>query len=147
MSLLTKSTPSIRPGIYNSILDRFFRDNLNDLWNSNIIETVPSVNIRENKSDFRIEMAVPGMKKEDFKVDVDGSLVTISSEKETEKKEEDKNYTKREYNYASFSRSFTLPETADTEKINATYKDGVLEIHIPKRQSVAKESAKRIAVS
>lgn len=147
MSLLTKTNPNIKPGIYNGILDRFFRDNFNDLWNTNIMETLPLVNIKENKDSFNIEMAAPGLKKEDFKIDVEGNLLTISSEKETEKKEEDKSYSKREYNYSSFSRSFTLPETANAEKINAKYVDGVLHLFVPKKEEAVKAKSKKIAVA
>lgn len=111
------------------------------------METVPAVNIKENKDNFSIEMAVPGMKKDDFKVQVDGDLITISSESETETKEEAKNYSKREYNYSSFSRSFTLPDSANTDKINANYADGVLKLSIAKKEEAAKAIAKKITVS
>lgn len=147
MTTVTKTNNLVKPGIYNNILDKFYRNNFNEWWNENQMETVPAVNIKENKDNFSIEMAVPGMKKDDFKVQVDGDLITISSESETETKEEAKNYSKREYNYSSFSRSFTLPDSANTDKINANYADGVLKLSIAKKEEAAKAIAKKITVS
>ena len=81
-------------------------------------ETVPALNIKEEKDSFKVELAAPGLKKDDFNIDVDGNFVTISSEKEQKREEkEEEGYSVTEYNYSSFSRSFTLPENADTEKI------------------------------
>jgi HSP20 family protein len=104
--------------------------------------TVPSVNIVEGKDDFKLSLAVPGMKKNDFKIDVTGNLLTISSEKEETKEEKEDNYSRQEYNYSSFSRSFTLPEEVNKEKIDATYVDGVLKLVLPK-----KEEAKKLTVN
>ena len=104
--------------------------------------TVPSVNVVENKDDFKLSLAVPGMKKNDFKIDVTGNLLTISSEKEENKEEKNENYSRQEYNYSSFSRSFTLPEEVNKEKIDATYVDGVLKLVLPK-----KEEAKKLTVN
>ncbi len=104
--------------------------------------TVPSVNIVEGKEDFKLSLAVPGMKKNDFKIDVSGNLLTISSEKEETKEEKEDDYSRQEYNYSSFSRSFTLPEEVNKEKIDATYVDGVLKLVLPK-----KEEAKKLTVN
>lgn len=104
--------------------------------------TVPSVNIFESKDDFKLSLAAPGMKKSDFKIDVTGNLLTISSEKEEKKEEKEENYSREEYNYSSFSRSFTLPEEVNKEKIDATYVDGVLKLVLPK-----KEEAKKLTVN
>ena len=146
MTTLAKTDNRIKPGAYNSILDKFFQNNFNEWWNENQSVTVPAVNIKESKENFMLEMAVPGMKKEDFKINVEGDFITISSEKETEMKEEDKGYSKREYNYTAFSRSFTLPESANTDKINAKYTDGVLNLTIPKKEEAVKASPKKISV-
>jgi HSP20 family protein len=104
--------------------------------------TIPSVNIVEFKDDFKLSFAVPGLKKSDFKIDVTGNLLTISSEKEESNEEKDENYSRKEYNYSSFSRSFTLPEDVNKEKIDATYVDGVLKLVLPK-----KEEAKKLTVN
>jgi len=107
---------------------------------------IPAVNIIEQKNDYLVSLAVPGMKKEDFKIDVDGNMLTISSEKEETKEEKDKKFTRKEYNYSSFSRSFTLPDEVNKEKIDAKYEDGVLKISLPRKEEVKKPSAKQIAV-
>jgi len=102
--------------------------------------TVPAVNITENKENYIVSMAVPGMKKNDFNINLEADMLTISSEKEDDKEEEGQDYKRREYSYTSFSRSFNLPEEVNKEKIEAAYEDGVLKLILPK-----KEEAKRVA--
>src|SRR4030095_2347144 len=97
-----------------------------EVWGRTI--TVPAVNITEDKDQFIVSMAVPGMKKNDFNIDLEGNLLIISSEKEDSKEEKDEAYTRKEYSYSSFSRSFTLPEEVNREKILATYEEGVLHL-------------------
>jgi HSP20 family protein len=106
------------------------------------IMKVPAVNVTENKDNYMVSLAAPGMKKNDFKIDVEGNMLTISSEKEENKEEKDSRYTRKEYNYSSFSRSFTLPDEVLKDKIEATYEDGVLKLTLPKN-----EQAKKITVS
>ena len=108
---------------------------------------VPAVNVTEEENQFTVSLAAPGLKKEDFKIDLDGNLLTISSEKEENKEQKDEKFTRKEYNYSSFSRSFNLPEEISQEKINATYADGVLKITLPYRQGTKKTAAKQIAVN
>ena len=108
---------------------------------------VPAVNITEHKDEYQVSLAEPGLKKDDFKIDVDGNMLTISSEKEENKEEIDKRFTRKEYSYSSFSRSFTLPEEINKEKIEAKYEDGVLRISMPRKEEVKKISAKHIAVN
>jgi len=107
---------------------------------------IPAVNITEQKNDYLVSLAVPGMKKEDFKIDIDGSMLTISSAKEETKEEKEKRFTRKEYNYSSFSRSFTLPDEVNREKIDAKYEDGVLKITLPRKEEVKNPAAKQIAV-
>jgi HSP20 family protein len=107
---------------------------------------VPAVNVTEEKNEYLVSLAAPGMKKDDFRIDVDGNMLTISSEKEDTKEEKDKKYTRKEYNYSSFSRSFTLPNEVNMEKIDARYEDGVLKISLPRKEEAKKASAKQIAV-
>jgi len=107
---------------------------------------VPAVNIVEHKDYYQVSMAVPGVKKDDINIDVDGNLLTISSEKEENKEEKEKQYTRKEYNYSSFSRSFTLPEEINVEKIEAKYEDGVLKLSLPFKEGGKKLLAKHIAV-
>jgi HSP20 family protein len=132
-----------------SVFDDFFRP-----WNewfeggglSGRTMNVPAVNITEQKDDYLVSLAAPGLKKEDFKIDVDGNMLTINSEKEDSREEKDKKFTRKEYSYSSFSRSFTLPEEINKEKIEAKYEDGVLKISLPRREEAKKPSAKHIAV-
>lgn len=107
---------------------------------------IPAVNITETKNEYLVFLAAPGLKKDDFTIDVDGNLLTISSEKEETKEEKDKKFNRREYSYSSFSRSFTLPEEVNKEKIEARYEDGVLKISLPRKDEVKKLTAKHIAV-
>ncbi len=95
---------------------------------------VPSVNIIENENDFVLELAAPGEKKEDFKISLENQLLTISSEVKEEKEENKTNYTRREFVFSSFSRSFTLPKNILHDKVVADYKDGILRITLPKKE-------------
>jgi HSP20 family protein len=114
---------------------------------SDFARRVPSVNITENEKEFKIEMAASGLERKDFKVEVENGVLCISSEKEEESNEEKKNYTRREYSYNSFSRSFTLPDNSLPEKINAKYENGVLNITLPKKEVTVSKPAKEIKVS
>lgn len=108
------------------------------------INTVPSVNIKENKNDYQVDMAIPGMKKEDFNIDVEGNVMTIWCEKEEESTDDKDNggFSRREYNYSSFSRSFTIPQNANAEKVVAKYSDGMLRLTVPKRVDSDKNGRK-----
>ena len=129
-----------------TILDDFFRD-----WSStNFSDTntsLPAVNIKEDDNSFTVEVAVPGMEKKDFHIDLEDNILTISSEKTVEEKEEKDNYTRKEYSYQSFKRSFTLPKNVvDSDKIAAQYKNGELIIAIPKREEAKPKPARLIEV-
>ena len=108
---------------------------------------IPAVNITEQKNDYLVSLAVPGMKKEDFKIDIDGNMLTISSAKEETNEEKEKRFTRMEYNYSSFSRSFTLPETINGEAINAEYTDGILRVTLPKKEEAKNKGPKEISIS
>jgi HSP20 family protein len=137
------------PGL--SLFDDFFS---RDLWNwevnnnSSTNTTVPLVNIKETNDNFEVEMAAPGMNKEDFKVELDGNVLTITSEKndENEIKEGDR-YSRREFSYQSFQRSFQLPkEVVDAEKIEAKYENGVLRLVVPKKEEAKPRPPKMIQI-
>jgi HSP20 family protein len=108
--------------------------------------SMPAVNVNETKEVFNLSLAAPGLSKNDFKIDIDGNMLTISAEKDEEKEEKDKNYSRREYNYSSFSRTFTIPEEVNMEKIDARYEDGVLKILLPKKEEAKSHALKTIAV-
>ena len=93
---------------------------------------LPAVNISEDEKQFSLEMAAPGLKKDDFKINLDNQLLTISKEEKEEKEEKNDNYTRREFVYNSFSRSFRLPKTIVVDKVKADYKSGILKITLPK---------------
>ncbi|MBX6379490.1 MAG: Hsp20/alpha crystallin family protein [Thermoflavifilum aggregans] len=111
--------------------------------------TVPAVNIIETRDSFEVEMAAPGMDKKDFKVELDGNLLTISSEKKDERElKEGENYTRREFSYQSFRRTFTLPkDVVDVDQIKAHYKDGILHLTIPKKEEAKQKPPKMIEIA
>lgn len=96
------------------------------------VASVPSVNVSESDNAYKISLAAPGLSKEDFKINIDGDLITISAEKTSRKEAKEDKYTRKEYNYTSFSRTFTLPENIKSEKIDARYENGELMIMLPK---------------
>jgi HSP20 family protein len=110
-------------------------------------QSLPAVNIQENAKEFNIEFAVPGFNKNDFKINIETNVLTISAEKKEEKKEENSRFTRREFNYNTFSRSFTLPQSVDTETINAKYTDGILKLQIPKKEEAKKTTKKEIKLN
>ncbi len=132
------------------VFDDFFRpwnewfENGGNLWGRTM--NVPAVNITELKDEYQVSLAVPGMKKSDFNIDVNGNMLTISSEKEESKEEKEKRFARKEYSYSCFSRSFTLPDEVNKEKIDAKYEDGVLKISLPVKAEAKKPAAKQIAV-
>ena len=132
------------------ILNRFFENDL-EKWSkknySRTHTTLPAVNIIENKEAYEVQMAAPGFKKGDFNIELDNDLLTISSEKEVDNEiKEDEVFTRKEFSYQSFTRSFRLPELIENEKIKAAYKDGILKIVIPKKDESKPKPARKISV-
>ena len=135
---------------FPSMFNRFFENDLFD-WStrnfSNTNTTLPSVNIREDENGFEVDMAAPGFEKKDFKIELLNNLLTISSEKkvETETKE-GQQFTRQEFSYQTFSRSFTLPNTVEGEKIQAKYENGILKVAIPKKEEDKPRPVKQIEI-
>ena len=133
------------------LLDRFFEGDLFDWSNRNFSDTnttLPSVNIKESSEAFDVEVAAPGFSKDEFKIELNNDLLTISSEKHVENEtDEGENFTRREFSYQSFSRSFTLPNTANSEKIGAKYENGILKVSIPKKEEAKPKPAKQIQIT
>ncbi len=126
----------------NRVFDSIFNDSyLSDRFTSR----VPAVNVAETEGAFQIELAAPGLQKEDFKINVDQNTLTISAEKKEESANENKTYSKREYAYHSFTRSFTLPDSVDYNKIEASYEAGILSLEIGKKEE-AKVTSRSISV-
>jgi HSP20 family protein len=107
---------------------------------------VPAANIAEQKNEYLLSLATPGLKKRDFKIGLDGKLLTISCEKEESNEEKGKKFSRKEYNYSSFRRTFTLPEEINQEKIGAKYEDGVLKISLPRIEEPKNSIVKQILV-
>lgn len=134
--------------IFPSIIDEMFKpDWLGGVQNFGA--NVPAVNIKETDTVFRIEVAAPGKKKEDFNVEVDHNVLTISSEErsETNEKDTEGKYTRKEFSYNSFRRSFTLPETVNLDTINASYEDGVLHVTLPKKEEALPKPKRLIEIA
>jgi len=131
---------------FSDLLDSFFENDPNNFFSKSNFN-VPATNIVENENSFELELAVPGMKKEDFNINVENNMLTISSEKQVENEEKGKNYTRNEFVYGSFSRSFVLPKSVDSEKIKAEYKDGVLNLNLPKKAEEKLKEKKQILIS
>lgn len=127
---------------FPSVLDEFFKPDW--VGASNI--SVPPVNIRETDTSYEVELSAPGKSKEDFNIDVDQNVLTISSEFKTENKSEEGKYTRREFSFSSFRRSFTLPETVNDENITARYENGILSLTLPKKEEALPKAKRTIQI-
>src|ERR1700753_605454 len=125
-----KANNALMPG-FNDVFESIFNDTF---FNDRMVTRVPAVNISETENNYHVELAAPGLKKEDFKLNLERNVLNIAVEQTASQEDNQKNYSKREYSYNSFVRSFTLPESADDSQINASYTDGILRIDIAKRE-------------
>lgn len=139
-----------RPSTFTNDFDKFF----NDFFftpvrakQNNAFENIPAVNISEKDGVFHIELAVPGMKKEDFNIEIHDGVMSISSETKEESTSEERNYSKREFNYSSFERRFTLPDNIKEEQVSAKYEDGILKVSVPKADEKEKNTKKQVQIS
>ncbi len=136
---------------WSNFFNEFFNHDWADWSRNNYSDpntTLPSVNVKETDDLFEVEMAVPGMTKDDFKVELNDNYLTISAETKTEDESKtDEKYTRREFCYKSFSRSFTLPELVETNKIEAKYDEGILRLSIPKREEAKPKAIRQIEIS
>ncbi|WP_304236509.1 Hsp20/alpha crystallin family protein [Jiulongibacter sediminis] len=143
MNTLVKS---FRPTTYPSLFDSLFSDVDFFADNRSTGLSVPAVNVKEDADGFTIELAAPGLKKEDFKINVDEKTLTISSEVNTGETEEKENYTRREFSYNSFTRSFRLPKTVNIDKVEASHENGVLHLVLPKKEEAKPKEPRLITV-
>ena len=130
-----------------SILDDFFQKGFNELTNTHVSFNRPSVNIIEQDESFEVQLAAPGLKKEDFEIKVDDGVLSIQVEKTGEQVETKEGYTRREYKTRNFLRRFTLPEAADDTAINATFANGILTVSLPKKEEAKPQPARLIEVA
>ncbi len=147
-SLANTNSNASFPSTSNWLDDIFNRD-LPSVFTSNFNTGVslPKVNIKETADAYVVEMAVPGLKKSDFKLDLDHHVLSISTEKKETHEEQQENYTRKEFGYSAFKRTFTLPETVDDDKISANYQDGILNILLPKKEEAKQKPARQIKIS
>ena len=134
--------PSVLSDFFDN--DKFFS---NRFFEKEFERSLPAVNIKESNNEFNIEFAAPGFNKNDFKINVEENMLTISAEKEEEKNEEKNRFTRKEFSYNSFSRSFTLPQTVNADKIDAKYNEGILKLNIPKKEETKMLPKKEIKVA
>ena len=128
---------------FGGVFDSIFTDSF---FSGRDMALVPAVNICETADHFQVELAAPGLAKEDFRINLERKILTISVQKEQSNDEQDKNFRRKEFSYSSFTRSFTLPDSADENAIQAKYNDGVLRLEIPKREE-AKNVTRQISIS
>jgi HSP20 family protein len=140
MNLIRKQPP-----FFPSLIDDFIKNDWNLKVPSSSV-TVPAVNIKELNSQFEIELAAPGMKKDDFEIEVEDGVLSISSTQEEKQVNEKGKFTRREFSYSSFRRSFSLPDSVDPTNIDATYKEGVLLVLLPKHKEAQPQPRKLIKI-
>lgn len=144
MSLIKRSDwPSLVSG--NWLSDFFDNDRFFDSASLKM-QSVPPVNVKETEKGFEIELAAPGLSRKDFNVSVDNRVLTISSEKKEEKETKEEDFTRQEFSYSSFSRSFALPENVREDEVKAKYEDGVLKLSLAKKALPAEKAKKAIEV-
>lgn len=152
MSLLVKRNGDAFPSLVDEFFntDKFFAPLFPEFYgglSKGFASKLPSANITESNSEFKIELAAPGLGKEDFKVEVNDDILTISAEKTGEKKEEKENIHRQEFSYTSFTRSFQLPQNAVSDKIEAKYENGLLKLTLPKKEISTSKPKKEIKVA
>ena len=146
---LTNYRRPVQAKRFSNALDNFFNSNVSHLIDEDYSSTKPSVNIRENKDDYQIELAAPGLKKEDFQIQVnkDQLIIEAKFEKSEEDTDADGKYTRREFHYGSFKRSFHLSDKINSDKIDAAYTDGILTLTIEKREEAKEKAPRSIEIS
>jgi HSP20 family protein len=137
--------PTIRR-TFSPFLSNLFDDEFFPVL-TNRTSSMPAVNIKESDKDFILELAVPGIDKKDLKIDINDDVVTISSESRSEKEEDNDGYKRKEFSYSTFCRSFYLPENVNRDKIQASYKDGILKVELPKQEEEKNKISKQIKIS
>ena len=144
MSLIKRKHTHRFPSIFDELMtpDWFGGFAVNETTKS-----LPAVNIKESDVDFTVQVAAPGLKKEDFNIELDNDMLTISSEVKQEQEAQNEKFTRKEFAYHAFKRSFTLPETIDKEGINAGYESGVLVVSLPKLKEAQPQPKRLISIS
>lgn len=142
-----KNVGGLFPAI-SKMFDNFLNEDFFNLP-SNVMDwasTSPAVNVREAENGFSLEVAAPGLKKEDFNLKINDGVLTISAERKVETNDEQDNYIRKGFSFSSFRRSFRLPDNVDSTKIGAKYEDGVLHIQLPKKEVTKAEAGHTITI-
>lgn len=134
----------LTPGLVDEL---FGKDFLSNVFEPRRGFSIPAVNIIEEKDEFSIQVAAPGLEKQDFQIDLENEILTISCNKEDKKVENEEQFLRKEFNYCSFSRTFSLPDSIDSDKIKATHKNGILHVTIPKKEEAKHKPAKQIQIN
>ena len=138
--------PTISKRTYSPFLSNLFDDDFFPVLSSRT-SSMPAVNIKENEKNYTLELAVPGIDKKDLKIDINEDTLTISSETKNETDEEKDGYKRKEFSYSSFCRSFYIPENVNRDKIVASYKDGILNVELPKQEEEKNKITRQIKIS
>lgn len=148
-SLANSNSNSLSFPSWSTWIDEMFNRDLPSVFTSNFNTgiTLPKVNIRETKDAYLVDMAAPGLKKNDFHISLDNQVLSIATVLEEDTNKQEEHYTRREFGYDSFSRSFSLPETVKEENIKASYTHGILSIHLPKKEEAIQKPARSITIS
>lgn len=133
--------------VVSNLFDSFFGKHFADFIRNDFEGTLPATNIYENNLGFRIEVAAPGLDKQDFKINVNNQQLTISAKKEFKEENKEEKLTRKEFGYTSFERSFSLPQSVEAEKIDAKYEKGILTINVPKKEEHLQKSSREINIS
>lgn len=145
MTLLKFQKDAPARSLFPSTVD-MFNEFFNDFNGSDFRKwNAPAVNISENDKEFKLQLAVPGMKKEDFKIAIEENMLVVSAENKKENEEKTERYTRKEFSFSSFTRRFNLPDNVDDTQISANYENGIMHLNLPKKAE-AKPAAREISI-
>lgn len=132
---------------FSNLFDTLFESEISQMNPNNFLKTPTLVNVKDTKESYLVEVAAPGFAKENFDIKVENGILLISGEVKSETTETEEKFTRKEFNFSSFSRSFTLPKTVEAAKISATYEQGILKVTLPKKEEAKEPSAIEVKVS
>lgn len=133
--------------VFPDFFSRMFSDDFDNYFGKANCGYLPAANVIESENAFEVEFAIPGMSKDDFKIGVENNILTVSAEKEEQKEEKDKHYTRKEFTYGSFTRSFSLPRTINLDGIAGAYENGILKVTLPKKEEAKTQLSREIKIS
>lgn len=132
---------------FSNLFDSFFENEFHNINRRELFKTPALVNVKDTEAAYIIDVAAPGFKKEDISIKVENNLLTVKAEQKTEAETKEEKFTRKEFNFSSFNRSFTLPKTVDADKIAATYENGILSVTLPKKEEAKPAAAVDIKIS